>query len=115
LPARLLGQFATLFGKTLVFVCLLRDFRLADRAGDFHSSGARLSLPASFGEGASGRRACALFLSSSISAASHAADVSGSVLAICPKGRIYCTHSAALPVRSFDLATTISVIDLKLR
>jgi hypothetical protein len=67
------------------------------------------------GEGTSGRWTCALLLSNSVSAARHAADVSGSVLAIDPKGRIYCTHSTALPVRIFDLVTTISVIDLELR
>jgi hypothetical protein len=60
------------------------------------------------------RRACALFLSSSVSAVSHAADVSSSVLAIGTKGRIYRAHSAALCGRIFDLAAAISVIELKL-
>jgi hypothetical protein len=59
------------------------------------------------------RRACALFLSRSVSAVTHAADVSRSVLAIGTKGRIYCTHSAALHGRVFDLDTAISVIDLE--
>jgi hypothetical protein len=58
---------------------------------------------------------CALFLSSSVSGDGHAADVSRPVLAIRPEGGVYCAHFAALPIRGFDLATTISVIDLKLR
>ena len=47
----------------------------------------------------------ALFLSSSVSAVSHAADVSGSVLGIGTKGRIYRAGSCALYGRIFGLAT----------
>jgi hypothetical protein len=84
-------------------------------SANVEARGFRVFLPVGLGEGTSGRWTCALFLSNSVSAACHAADVSGSVLAIGSKGRIYRTHSAALPVRIFDLTTTISVIDLEMR
>jgi hypothetical protein len=58
-------------------------------------------------------RACTLFVSNSVSVISHAADVSGSVLAIGTKWRVYCAISAALHGSSFDLTAAISIIDLK--